>query len=152
MKLPYSEGTAFLVPLKNGGFARGVIARSGKKGKVLFGYFFGPRLVSLENITIKDLKPEQAIARIMFGDLGLINGEWKIMGKIENWDRLRWPMPDFSTGAPHPKTGKVWLIRYSDDDLPKVIKSALIDPDKNLPTDSLYGYGAVEIHLNKLLE
>lgn len=152
MKLPYSEGTVFLVPLKNGGFARGVIARAGKRGKVLFGYFFGPRLISPENITIEDLKPEQAVVRLMFGDLGLINGDWKTIGKIANWDRSRWSMPDFATSEPHPNTGKVWLVRYSEDDLPKVVKSTPIDPDENLPTDSLYGYGAVEIHLNKLLK
>ena len=42
MKLPYSEGSVFLVPLTDGGYARGVVARSGPKGKVLFGYILGP--------------------------------------------------------------------------------------------------------------
>ena len=46
MKLPYSEGSVFLVPLRNGGYARGVVARATGEGKGLFGYFFGPRLAS----------------------------------------------------------------------------------------------------------
>jgi hypothetical protein len=41
MKLPYSEGSVFLVPLRKGGYARGVVARASPKGKGLLGYFFG---------------------------------------------------------------------------------------------------------------
>jgi hypothetical protein len=41
-KLPDSEGDGFAVPLRDGGYAIGVVARMDRKGSVL-GYFFGPR-------------------------------------------------------------------------------------------------------------
>jgi len=44
MKSIYDEGSVFLIPLRDGGFARGVVARIAPKRKVLLGYFFGPRL------------------------------------------------------------------------------------------------------------
>jgi hypothetical protein len=41
------------------------------------------------------LEPGAAILRIRFGDLGLINGDWEILGKIPEWVREAWPMPGF---------------------------------------------------------
>jgi hypothetical protein len=87
MKLPYSEGSVFLVPLRNGGYARGVVARATAKGKTLFGYFFGPRIESTGSTVLDDLNPANATLRIRFGDLGLINGAWPLLGRIPNWDR-----------------------------------------------------------------
>jgi Immunity protein 26 len=95
MKLPYSEGSVFLVPLRQGGYARGVVARAGAKGKDLLGYFFGPRIESIGAIALDDLNPAGAGLRIRFGDLGLINGAWPILGRIPNWNRAKWPMPEF---------------------------------------------------------
>src|SRR2546427_613319 len=95
MTLPYSEGTVFFVPLRKGGYARGVVARASREGKVLLGYFFGPRLPSADVTECGDLDPAKAILRLRFGDLGLINGEWPIRGRVPGWDRSRWPMPHF---------------------------------------------------------
>src|SRR5262249_24112871 len=114
MKLPYREGTVFLVPLRTGGYARGVVARSGPKGKVLFGYFFGPRL-SVPEVNALALDPSKAILRAMFGDLGLIKKEWPIVGWVDGWDRSRWPMPDFVRRDPSGKKRPV-RVQYSDTD------------------------------------
>src|SRR3954463_2173797 len=119
MKLPYSEGSVFIVPLRKGGFGRGVVARSGQKGKVLLGYFFGPKLLSAENVAIDDLDPANAVLRIMFGDLGLINGEWKIVGRIRDWKRTDWPMPDFVRRDP--LRPRAVLVRYSDTDPQRIV-------------------------------
>ena len=95
-KLPYSEGSVFLVPLTTGGFGRGVVARADPKGRGgLFGYFFAPCLASTNNVALDDFMPCNAILRVRFGDLGLINGEWPVCGQVPNWDRSQWPMPDF---------------------------------------------------------
>ncbi len=75
MKLPYSEGCVFLVPLREGGYARGVVARAAPQGKVLFGYFFGPRIDSVGKIALEDLVPGNEVLRVRFGDLGLIEGK-----------------------------------------------------------------------------
>ncbi len=150
MTLPYSEGSVFLVPLRNGGYARGVVARATHEGKGLFGYFFGPRLAVPEDITFDDLHPANAVLRVMFGDLGLINGQWPVCGLIPNWNRANWPMPDFVRRDPLGKRKPV-LVRYSDTDPMRIEAEYPVDDDKGLATDSLSGYGAVEIKLTKLL-
>jgi hypothetical protein len=89
-------GEDFQSQIANGGYARGVAARVATRGKVLFGYFFAPCLRDKEPISYDDLHPNDAILRVRFGDLGLINGEWPICGTIHNWDRTKWGMPDFA--------------------------------------------------------
>ena len=152
-KLPYSEGTIFLVPLRNGGYARGVVARAGRNGKVLYGYFFGPRLSiteAAEATKFGNLNPSKALLKVLFGDLGLINGEWPVRGRIADWDRTEWPMPDFVSVDP---TGhkKLMRVRYSDTDPGRFISQVSTTEDHGLERDSLAGYGAVEIKLTKLL-
>src|SRR5437588_3474510 len=139
-KLPYSEGSVFLVPLRKGGYGRGVVARAGPKGRGLFGYFFGPRLTSADTAKLDDLDPSNSVLRVRFGDLGLINNEWSILGKVPNWDRSHWPMPDF---ARRPPGLKARLVRYCDTDPMCIEAEYPIDDDLGLPTDSAYGYGAV---------
>lgn len=147
--LPYSEGSVFLVPLRKGGFARGVVARSTDIGKVLLGYFFGPRLASAE-AALTDLSPANAVLRLRFGDLGLVNGEWQVVGRLPIWDRSEWPMPDFVRRDPLGRL-KPRLVRYSDEDPSHIDAEFVIDDDAGLATDSMSGYGAVEIKLTKLL-
>jgi hypothetical protein len=150
MKLPYSEGSIFLVPLSGGGYARGVVARAAPKGKVLLGYFFGPRLKSKADVKLDDLRAGDAILRIRFGDLGLIHGHWSILEKPPTWNRSEWPMPNFVKRDPLGKI-KPKLVQYSDDDPSKKISEQTIDSDSGLDTDSLSGYGSVEIKLEKIL-
>jgi hypothetical protein len=150
-KLPYSEGSVFRVPLRDGGSARGVVTRAGRQGKVLFGYFFGPRLTAHESVRLNDLRPDNAILRLRFGDLGLINGEWTIHGQVPNWNRSEWPMPDFVT---RDTLGflKPTLVRYSDTNPMRVEARYPIDDDRGMPTNAMSGYGAVEIQLSRLLK
>jgi len=147
-RLLYSEGAVFLVPLRDGGHARGVVARADAEGVVLFGYFFGPLLASNVTVPLDDLKPEVAALRVVFGPIGLRNGEWRILGQLPAWDRSKWPMPDF---AMRPPGRKAHLVRYSDTDPTQVEAQYPIDDDGGLPSDSALGYGAVEIMLTKLL-
>ena len=59
-------------------------------------------------------------------------------------------MPDFARRDPLGRM-KPRLVRYSDDDPSRREAEYAIDDDSGLPTDSLSGYGAVEIKLTKLL-
>jgi hypothetical protein len=118
-------------------------------GKILFGYFFGPFLNSPDEATLNGLKPEQAVLRLRFGALGLRNGKWPIVGTIPHWIRSVWPMPDFARRPPDLKPVRV---HYADDDPSHVEREAPVDDDLGLATDSLSGYGAVEVKLGKLLQ
>ena len=147
---PYNEGALFFVPLRNGGYARGVVARSGSQGKVLLGYFFGPRLPSIEVAELSNLDPSEAILCLRFGDLGLVNGEWPIWGSIPEWNRSEWPMPDFVRKDPLGRKQSM-LVRYSDTDPSQIeIESPASDAGA-FGADLMWGYGAVEIKLTKLL-
>jgi len=151
MKLPYTEGSLFRVPLPGGGAARGVVARASPEGKVLLGYFFGPRLSSSAPVTADHVDPAHALLRIRFGDLGLINGEWTVHGMVPGWDRSNWPMPDFVIRDPLGKRPPL-RVHYSDSDPLEVLTRRPTRNDHGLARDSLFGYGAVEIALDKLLD
>ena len=116
----------------------------------LFGYFFGPRLASPAVATLDGLDPGKATLRLIFGDLGLMNGEWAVLGTVPDWDRSKWPMPDFVRRDPLGKRKPV-LVRRSDTDPMRVEAEYAIEDDSGLATDALSGYGAVEIKLTKLL-
>ncbi len=150
MKILYSEGSVFRLPLRDSAYARGVIARLASRGRAPFGYFFGPRLSLQDPVKVEDLRPENAISRVMFGELGLLNGEWTLHGKVPNWNRAEWPMPDFVVRDPLGFRKPV-LVRYSDTDPTRVEAQYEIDDDRGLPAHSSSGYGAVEITMTKLL-
>lgn len=151
MRLPYTEGSVFVVPLSDGGYARGVVARHAPKGRLVFGFFFGPRLKSLDEPRLDDLLPGNAVLRVRFGDLGLINGEWRIYGTVPGWDRSKWPMPAFVRRDP--SGNAAWVVRYSDTNPSQKVGDSRIDVDsaKELPADGSSGSAAVETKLERLL-
>jgi hypothetical protein len=151
MKLPYREGSVFLVPLSGGGYARGVVARAAPKGKILLGYFFGPRLSSGEAGTSAELRPSDAVLRVRFGDLGLIRGEWPVLGVLPSWSRSEWPMLQFVRRDPLGKM-KPRLVEYSDEDPSRRLTERVVEDDAGLQPDSLSGYGAVSTIPDNLLQ
>jgi immunity protein 26 of polymorphic toxin system len=150
-QLPYQEGTEFLVPLAGGGFARGVVARmtpKGKRGNLLLGYFFGPRL-SAQNSNLPPTNPSDAVMVGRFGDLHLFDGKWQIIGQMPQWVRSQWPIPEFIKRDPLGMLPDQVVVYADDLSLGQWERRAVI-PD-GLPEDCLMGAGAVEIRLEKLL-
>ncbi len=97
-----------------------------------------------------DLDPRNAILRVKFGDLGLIEGEWTLHGKVPNWDRTEWSMPDFVMRDPLGFKKPV-LVRYSDTDPSHIEARYPIEDDRGMPIASMSGSGSVEIKLDDLL-
>ncbi len=149
-KLNYEEGTCFALPLHDGGWARGVVARRSQRG-VTFGYFFGPRLSSVDDAKVDDLNPAEAVLLGQFGDLGLLEGAWPILGRVPGWNRDEWPMPPFIrvNEAEH----RAWLSWYDDRTL-KCLREEEVDPKlvSEFPYDRLMGYVAAEIRLTMMLK
>lgn len=89
-RVNYREGDWFAAPLREGGYAVGVVARANPKAALL-GYFFGPRRVGLPSLDdVVDLKPDDPVLVGKFGHLGLTKGTWPILGRLEDWDRAPW--------------------------------------------------------------
>jgi hypothetical protein len=148
----YKEGDWFGVPLKDGGYAVGLIARKRRSGKVLFGYFFGPRRKQLSSPDeLQDLTPADAILIGKFGDLSLYNGQWPIIGNAESWARNDWPMPPLVRIDEYAK--KAWKVTYSEDDPSLMVQETPchLKEAYRFPRDRLMGSGAVEIRLMHLL-
>ena len=150
-ELPYREGDWIAVSLPDGGFALGLIARASGEAKVLFGYFFGPRLSTtptMENTARRSAS--DAILTAKFGDYSLFQKEWVLIGHHSHWNRADWPMPPF---ARVDEKGKALRIEYSDDD-PSVCTSEMpctIQEAKKYPTDGMLGSHVLARRLSKLL-
>jgi hypothetical protein len=153
--LPYIESTWFAVPLRNEGFAVGVVARmkADLKGGIALGYFFGPRLDTLPGLPyVNWLQAEDALLVCRFGDGGLFEGAWPIIGPATIWVREHWPMP--AVLRTNPLNGTLSKVMYSEADIQKVIAEtpASREDGSSLPRDGLFGAGAVEIVLTKAIE
>lgn len=149
-KLPYREGTWFSVPLTPSGYAIGIVSRMDGKGTV-WGYFFGPvRGSSPVPEDIQNLGSQDAAASYMFGDLGLLDGDWPVLCDSEDWRREDWPLPAFVRTSP--EDGWAFKIVYSDADLSLISEEPCsLDLADELPPDLLDGSGAIEIMLSRQL-
>lgn len=156
----YPESTVFAVPLEGGGYALGLVARRAPRGRILFGYFFGPRLSSVPKLNeVPHLNQFHAIDKCQFGDLGLFEGSWPVIGQLKPWNREDWPMPLFYRDEyaylppPDPSMTRLFLIKRSDDDPAKVEWERRVPAlPPNCIGDYLDGAGAVQIGLRMLLD
>lgn len=149
-RLNYSEGGWFAVPIGNQ-FAIGRIVRASSRGRVLFGYFFGPALSTAPTEDeMNKLGTSRPVMRSKFGDLELISGKWKIVKNTKNWERSKWPMPKFGRTD---SDGNCWEARYDENDPNSLIEERPSTPEQiaTLPKDSLMGAGFVEKRLTRLL-
>lgn len=150
IKINYKAGTCFAVPLDDGGFAYGIVARLNGKGIVL-GYFFAPRVSGVEkSIDIAGFSANDAVFICRFGDLGLIKNEWIIINELPDWNPAEWPIPPFfKLDAVDPTQA---YLEYYDDNLAR-LREEKVSPElkDKYPRDGLYGYGAVEKALNHIL-
>ena len=111
-KLPYQEGAWFAIPLEQGGYATGVVARCTGDGTTL-GYFFGPKRDKVPTIDeMTHLAHKDALKVMQFGDLGLIDGSWPVIGRLPDWDRAQWPIPIFYHDDSLVDVS--WKVEYND--------------------------------------
>lgn len=144
-----AEGDVFAVPLRNGGYARAVVTRTSKMGRILIGYFFGPELADFHG-KHDSLEPRDSMAIMRFGGLGIIAGDWPRIGNISEWNRDAWCSPRFL--REDPISNRAWLVTYADDD-PSVEFTA--EPCRPGLTGyeraGLAGSGVVELKLTEML-
>ena len=154
-KKNYGEGDWFGVPLKQGGYALGIIARSSHKSPSCLGFFFGSIYVNLPTIEKTQLlQAKNAVLIAWFGDLGLINGAWPIIGPSVKFDKKGWPVPLFKR-IDNLDSNRGWLIEYPQDE-PIFTQPLRVTPTtasslNGIINETLHGYKALEIVLSKLL-
>lgn len=148
--LPYREGTWFAIPFGDGKYGAGLVARMAPRGKIILAYFFGLQMNRLPVIAdVAALRPDDAIKCIRVGDLGLLNGEWPIIGSAD-WHRADWPTPAFVRRDDLAK--QAWKVIYSDEDPGMVLQEDRISFDtKGLEEAALYGFKAAEIAVRRRL-
>ena len=151
MKLNYSEGTWFAVPLLNGGFGVGVVARATSRGRVILAYFFGPRRRTVPTLPeVVELDPTAAVLVVRLGDLCLIRGDWPILGRSSQWQRDDWPIPLFLRS--NELSRRAFIVSYDDKDPSRPISEVPVEyGTSTLERDSMLGAGAVEIELTDVL-
>ena len=96
-RLPYTEGDRFAVPLEDGGYAIGLIAVLSSDRVGGLGYFFPPRFHTVpQSDACGRLRPDEAVLICQFGDLGIIQGAWPLIGKVRPWNRQEWIVTRYS--------------------------------------------------------
>lgn len=150
-KINYEVGSVFVIPLNDARSALGIVARMDGRG-IILGYFFDGEASGVCSLdAIRDKKPENAILIGRFGDLGLLTGQWEILGKHPEWRREEWPVPRFvRTDC---LTGERRLISYSEDTLDEYREEKIRGERDTCqyPEDGVFGYIAVEIRLRQIL-
>lgn len=145
-------GDWFAVPLAGGGFATGLVARA-NPGGVLLGYFFGPRVPQVPRLhDLKSLAARDAVLVGMFGDLGLIQGKWPLIRRLDEWVPAAWPMPVFVRYEE--LTGRSFQVFYDEHDPNRVVREVQVPPGEaeQGPRDGLMGAGYTETVLNQLVD
>lgn len=147
----FQEGDWIAVPLRQGGYALGLLARLHGKDTGL-GYFFGPKfpVMPCEQDAAK-LSPHDAILTAKFGTIGIAKGDWKVVFPSRPWRREEWPIPAFRRVEPF--TDRILRVVYAEGDLLTPVVELPVSPDEAaaLPEDGSYGMGALEIRLTRIL-
>lgn len=114
-----NEGMVVAVPARDGhGYLIGVVARAEKSrslGAAALIYFFGPRWDSVPSRTqIDDINPRHPLVVLKTGVRRIREGQWPVIGDVENFDRAAWPIPIFGFFSEAiPEMAR--LVRYSGD-------------------------------------
>jgi hypothetical protein len=150
MKQLYQEGSWFAIPLVDGGYGTGLIARLSPGGKMLV-YLFGPRLAqppALEQLA--SLGPQDALKVLRVGDMAMASGRWPVLGQTLEFDHRAWPVPQFLRRIDSLR--RAWRVTYADTDPSRSEREESVPYDtEGLEADSLFGYGSTELLLSRLL-
>lgn len=148
---PYREGDWFAVPLGDGRYVLGRIARHYRG--IVFGYFFLPPYDRVPTLAeAGGRSAADASTQMLFSHLDLRDGVWPVVGQAGGWDPAAWPLVEFERRLEVPGRGDVlYAVRYDEHDLSREVSSERIDPAEagKRPEDALSGAGAAVVRLRE---
>ena len=139
------------MPLLDGGYGWGLVARLSPGSKIMLAYLFGPKQDGLPDLArLKTLTAQDAIKVLRVGDMALVSGHWRVLGELDAFDAAQWPMPQFLRRADALK--RAWRVTYASNDPARSEREESVPYETvGFEADSLYGYGSAELLLTKLL-
>jgi hypothetical protein len=149
----YREGDWFAVPLDDGRYVLGRIARH--SNSIVFGYFFAPPFDHVPApAEIGDRRAADSFIQLRFSCLGLERGDWPVLEQSGQWDREGWPLPEFENRLNVPGRPTVlYAIRLDEKTVSREVSRRRIDPKEagKRPDESLFGTEAAAIRLRQAL-
>lgn len=147
-KIKVKEGDIFTVPLVQGGYGIGLIARRHKTSSL--GYFFDKIYPSPpEALNIADINNWKVALIGQFSAIGIEEGEWPLLNTNFAFIREQWPIPVLK--MQEPISEKYFAVIYDD---------TLFNEERHLITKEeadklfghgVYGYVALEKKLSSIL-
>jgi hypothetical protein len=148
----YREGDWFTVPLGEGAWALGRIAR--EASGIVFAYFFAPALerpATLEDA--RGLTAAGSLTQMLVSHLDLRDGAWPVLGQ-EEWDPADWPMVEFERVMEVGGGERLFAIVWDERTLNDEVEARPLPPEEagNRPRDVLSGSGAAVARLRHALD
>ncbi|MBS4063776.1 MAG: hypothetical protein KGZ74_04410 [Chitinophagaceae bacterium] len=98
-KIKLKEGDFFSIPLTQGGYGIGLVAREYRT--ITLGYFFDIIYQNIpEKINDRDIRNWRIALIGIFSSLGIKNGEWPLLKTDFIFNKEEWPIPIFKTQEP----------------------------------------------------
>lgn len=92
-KVKIMEGNIFILPLKNGKYAIGLVAISAKN--CILAYYFNVMLDKESDFDMEIVQKERTILIQRVSTLGFSEESWKIIGKLDSFTDSVWTLPNF---------------------------------------------------------
>jgi Immunity protein 26 len=149
-KLKLKEGNVFAIPLVQGGYCIGLVAREYKT--IRLGYFFNKVYSTstlLDVTTEEEVNKNDIVLIRKFSTNGFKNSEWVLLERGFIFYKEQWPIPVFK--MQDPLTEKYYAVFY-DETLVSEKRSLISEAEAHrLYNHGLSGYKALEKQVSILL-
>lgn len=146
-KVKIMEGDIFILPLKNGKYAIGLVAISAKN--CILAYYFNLMLDKESDFDMEIIQKERTILIQMVSTLGFSEESWKIIGKLDSFTDSVWTLPNFQQ---YSELSKCYYSTIHDSKLEEVSRHKIDEKEASkLYPSGMAGYVYAENVLLKLL-
>jgi hypothetical protein len=147
-KLKIKEGDVFAVPLLQGGYVIGLVAREHKE--ITLGYFFKTIFSAVpEELDTTDINRWPVAMIGKFSTLGIEEGEWPLLKTNIVFKREDWPIPVLK--MQDPLTEQYFAVLYDDTLVNEERYKITKEEADQLFGHGNFGYGALQKKISSIL-